>query len=129
MLVLLKAESSGLRSAIAVEETLNAQKELADILSRSGTPFKMLNEQVTDIASSVEPEAGPVETIPPFEEPELGELKAMLEGSASSLDHKQVEHYWEQTSGSEPFLPDNPDVITYDQARKLGLTPEEENHS
>lgn len=125
LLILLKNEGSGLRSALAVEETLNAQMELSAVLERSGTLFKMISEPVIDPPPAHPAETGPVDTLPPVDEPALGEFKTMLDGSASSLDRKQVEHYWEQASGSEPFLPDNPDVITYDQARKLGLTPEE----
>lgn len=129
LLVLLKAEQSGLRSALAVEETLNAQKELAGILERGGVSSKLTGEPQGENgpAQIVKPE--PVEIIPPVEEPSLGDLEELLKGNARSLDRKQAEQYWDQASGSEPFFPDDPDVITYDQARKLGLTPEEDEQT
>lgn len=126
--VLLKAEQSGLRSALAVEETLNAQKELAAILDRSGAPFQILNEAAGEPAPALPVEAAPVETQPPVEEPALGEFEDLLKGKARVLDRKQAEQFWDQTPGAEPFLSNNPDVITYDQAKKLGLTPEEDEH-
>lgn len=129
LLVLLKAEQSGLRSALAVEETLNAQKELAAILDRSGASHQLAGEPAGENGPARTTEAEPIEIVPPVEEPSLGDLEKLLKGNARSLDRKQAERFWDQASGSEPFLPDNPDVITYDQAKKLGLTPEEDEQS
>lgn len=125
LLVWIKADQSGLRSALAVEETLNAQKELMSILDRTSAPYQGVSEPVVENGPAVPPKAEVVEVIPPVEEPSLGELEKILKGSVRSLDRTKAEEFWDQASGSEPFLPDNPDVITYDQARKLGLTPEE----
>ncbi len=129
LLVLLKAEQSGLRSALAVEETLIAQKELAAVLDRSGVTYQLAGEPAGDNGSAQVAEARPIEVVPPVEEPSLGDLENLLKGNARSLDREQAEQFWDEASRSEPFLPDNPDVITYDQAKKLGLTPEEDEPS
>jgi len=128
LLVLLKAEQSGLRTALAVEETLSAQKELAAILERSGAPFQILSEPAGE-PEIAHPAAEPLEIRPPVEEPALGEFEDLIKGKAQVLDRKKAEHFWEEASGSTPFLSDNPEVITYDQARKLGLTPEEDERT
>jgi DNA-binding response OmpR family regulator len=128
LVVLIKADQSGLRSALAVEETLNAQKELIAILDRSGASHRLIGEPVVENGPAAPAKAEPVEVIPPVEEPSLGDLEKILKGKARSLDRTQAEQFWDQASDSEPFQSDNPDVITYDQAKKLGLTPEEDEH-
>ena len=38
----------------------------------------------------------------------------------------ELEEYWTDAASKQGNVPTNPDVITYDQARQLGLTPGEE---
>lgn len=129
LLVLLKAEGSGLRSALAVEETLNAQKELARVFEQSAAPSAALPEALAEDTPAPDPAVDAVEVEPPVEEPSLGDLEKMLKGNTGALDRRQADQFWDQAAGTEPFQSDNPDVITYDQARKLGLTPEDEERT
>ncbi len=129
LLVLLKADQSGLRSALAVEETLNAQTELARVFERTAAPSMVLGDAMDEPSSAPSPVVAPLEVEPPVEEPSLGDFEKMLKGNAGALDRKQADQFWDQAAGAEPFQSDNPDVITYDQARKLGLTPEEEDRT
>ncbi len=126
LMIMLKAEGSGLRAAQAVESILNAQTELTAILERSRVQPAPVSQPVVEPAPTPPPEVEVIETEPEIDGPALEAIDSMLKGASRTLDRKQAESFWDEVSGSEPMPSNNPDVITYDQARQLGLTPEDE---
>lgn len=52
---------------------------------------------------------------------------AMLLKSKKKISNEELEAYWEAAAKNQGNVPTNPDVITYEQARKLGLAPGEKN--
>jgi len=69
------------------------------------------------------------EEIATYEEPVTQttseEIETLLK-SKKNMNTDELEAFWETAASKQGSVPSNPDVITYDQARQLGLTPGEE---
>jgi len=69
------------------------------------------------------------EEIATYEEPVTqttsDEIETLLK-SRKSMSTDELEAFWETAASKQGGVPSNPDVITYDQARQLGLAPGEE---
>lgn len=125
LVILLGKDATGLRTALILEETLSAQSKLEGILDRLGAHFRPIAvaqtpEQLEKMMAVPEeagkPERGGTE--------ELKELHTKLKDSEKKLDKQAADDFWEKGL-SEPLLSDEPaDVLTYDEARRLGLTPD-----
>jgi len=202
----LSTDKSGLRSALALEEALNAQAQLVRILDQTGVDFRGVpavstppstpssapdkksssapRHSVIDTvtkghvksmakptveeplsvkteqkplpsekkAAVKEPAAGKAQPIKPVEKPvkkaeklpvvpafETTEnlvgpftdyseetLQALVEQSEKTLGTQQADEYWEQAVSDSPALVESPDVLTFEEAEQLGLTPEAE---
>jgi hypothetical protein len=46
--------------------------------------------------------------------------------SKKNITTDELEAFWKDAAANQSKVPTDPDMITYDQARKLGLTPGEE---
>lgn len=68
-----------------------------------------------------EPEALPLSEVPE-PEPEV-DLDALLATASRKSKVKDVDAFWDDAVEKAGNIPTNPDVITFDQARKLGLNP------
>ena len=124
------ADQSGLRIAIAQEVVFEAQKDLASILEALDVKFfpmaEVNKEAITVETAEPEPFKSVSEQAPSGEEPRLEELAEMLRKKTAPLPAEQVEDFWEQALNGETPTPAEPDVLTYDQAQQLGLTPDNE---
>lgn len=111
------------RLALAFEEVRQAQKEAVRLLTEMGLN---LNPMAIDLPARTEEEVTPalmVEEAPASDDVET--LKALLEGTAS-IPAEDVEAFWEQKEAPEPpHLPAS-DVLSFEEARKLGLFPDGE---
>jgi hypothetical protein len=66
---------------------------------------------------------------PKYEEPVTQTTSAEIErllGSKKNITTDELEAFWEDAAAKQGGVPTNPDAITYDQARQLGLAPGEE---
>jgi CheY-like chemotaxis protein len=78
----------------------------------------------------IQPPAKPTEPLktpplPPEQEKELAELL----GKADKKSTQNADAFWDSAASKAAQKPINPDAITYDQAKQLGLGPkEEDNH-
>lgn len=130
-LAVMAAVSRPARLIMAGEELLHAHFSLVGALSNMG--LQPAREAVLPAGQGVvvPPEAG----LPPAsqrdlsagDESELSDLQRLLEEGASwKPAADEVDAFWEQTDGTvEPPTP--PDMLTYDQARQLGLAPEDKD--
>ncbi len=119
-------DSSGLRTALAFEAVLQAQTELAAILRAMQIDFYPLAE--TPVAAAPVQAAGapPVEEVISTEEPlPLEELEVQLQRTAASLNPDEVEAFWESAAEQQVLETGSPDALSYEQARQLGLAPED----
>jgi len=57
--------------------------------------------------------------------PASPELQALLKGAQHKLTEDEADSYWDQAAEQRSDIPINPDVLTYEQARQMGLTPDE----
>lgn len=71
---------------------------------------------------SAGPEAGPVEMSESAAEPEV-DLDALFATADKKSKVKDIDAFWNDAVEKTGSLPTNPDVITFDEARKLGLDP------
>ncbi len=128
LVVVLASTSSGLRTAIAFEEALHAQKELARILGEMGLNVLPITSELPKLDDFAAPQiSAPVEEDEAVEVP-AEELEALADllgksGEDAALD---ADDFWDNLEPGETAQPDSPDVLSYDQARKLGLFPEDE---
>lgn len=73
------------------------------------------DEEEQDISKYVEP----------LTQTTTNEIEALLK-SKKKISTDELEAFWSDAAAKQSGVPTNPDVITYDQARQLGLTPGEE---
>ncbi len=124
MLAVLPKGRSGLRLALAFEELLAAQKDLDEIFKRMG-----VNKTITPAPAKTEPE--PVPEPPeaaapiPESEPALKDLEQLIARSGGKIKPEDADAFWESSPDSSKPAISSPDMITYDQAQKLGLAPKE----
>ena len=69
-----------------------------------------------------EPEALPLTEVHEEPEPEV-DLDALLATANKKSKVKDVDAFWDDAAEKAGNIPTNPDVITFEQARKLGLNP------
>ena len=131
LLLFLKSGPGALRMALAFEEALLAQKQIARILGEMGLNVNPIPSEQPILAAPQAAKSAPAaleeEAVP---EPAPAELKALADilgkpakakGARSAQD---AEDYWDNLAAGEAPAPSDPDVLTYEQARKLGLLPE-----
>ena len=200
----LGADKSGLRSALALEEALNAQAQLVRILDQTGIDFRAVPaistpppepagspgkhaaakhsiidtvakaaakpaarqpaEEKSAVPFATEAKPEPADKRAPVKEPSVGKsqaaksvekpvkkteklpvvpafettenlvgpftdyseetLQALVEKSEKSMDTQKTDEYWETALTDTPAVVESPDVLSYDEAHQLGLTPE-----
>jgi hypothetical protein len=136
LVLFLKPERGVLRLPLAVEVIFNAQRELAHILIEMGINLSGPGSlPATGPLPELPPEvqAPPPAVTKPAPEPEMSaqevaEFERLLKGGQPAPS-KDLDAFWEQAA--EATAPDysNPGVLSYEQARRLGLAPDEENTS
>ena len=120
ILAVLPKARSGLRLALAFEELLAAQKDLDEIFQRMG-----VNATRPAPPAQPEPVSKPVPVPLPIVEPGLKDLEQMIAKSSGQIKPEDADAFWEPDSDSGRPAISSPDMITYDQAAKLGLAPKE----
>jgi hypothetical protein len=67
------------------------------------------------------------ELVPPVVPP-APEMEALLkDATKKKTEAKEVDAFWDEAAEKHGTTPTNPEVITYDQARQLGIIKNEEN--
>ena len=138
LLVFLKKEPSRVRMALAFDEVLNAHVRLAEVLAGMGINMRSggvsLVEPTADLAAERpavtsagvlgEASAAAVDTTEDLKS--LHELEAILGKPMELSKTVDPDAFWDDLASSAHKSVDNPDALSYDQARKLGLLPEDE---
>ncbi|HWR64666.1 MAG TPA: response regulator [Bellilinea sp.] len=62
----------------------------------------------------------------PFTDYSEETLQALVEQSEKTLGTKKADEYWDQAVTDTPAMVESPDVLTFEEAQQLGLTPETE---
>lgn len=139
LLIAQRAGVSTLRMALAFEETLNAQPELAQTLEKMGLHVQKAAE--VSPPESVLADLGLIAAVNPVQgqaqqPPEAGlnqdagleQLEALIDKQSSGeIKLADVDSFWESAAASEKSKTAPPGVINYEQAQKLGLLPGEDS--
>jgi hypothetical protein len=98
-----------------VQGMLTVRAEVENILQSLGVA------PITMLAESTFPEAeANLQSDEP--EPEV-DLDALFASADKKSKVKDIDAFWDEAVEKTSNMPTNPDVITYEEARKLGLTP------
>ncbi len=125
VVILLESGSTNLRFALCFEEVTKAQNELAQIIEKLGlgttpapNPFEIAPQLLPveeSLGAAGQPEA----------EEQLQEFEALFQKTVQ-VEQEAVKEFWDMASEQAVELEaEDPDVLTYDQARQLGLAPEQ----
>ncbi len=127
LLLTFDAEDTGTRLAVAQQELLRTGQEIAAVLSDLGAQSATLEEKA-DLTS--EPLAvAPVEqeVFPAVSEED--EFASKLNREAKKVNRQSADAFWNAQIKSGKLEPLNPDVISYEQAVKLGIAPPESDNA
>ena len=80
---------------------------------------------VAPIVPEDEEEQDETQFAEPLTKTTLQEIDTLLK-SKKKISTDELEAFWNDAAATQSNIPTSPDVITYDQARQLGLTPDEE---
>jgi CheY-like chemotaxis protein len=126
LLALIKIRKTTLRLAIAFEEMLLSVKELEGILATIGVASVPGQEKPAVEARPADEPAGEpaVEALPAARAREP-DFESLLKLSAKKkLGPDELDAFWEGLATSVPAQPNsNPDMLSFEQASKLGLAP------
>jgi hypothetical protein len=105
-----------------VEGMLFVRGDVENVLQSLGVaPAVMVTE-------STVPEMGDaIASVPPFilDEPEPDvDVDALFASAGKKSKVKDLDAFWDEAIEKTGNIPINPDVISYEEARKLGLTPD-----
>lgn len=136
LVVLVHPGRSAVRMAVAVEEALDAQQPLRAVLPTIEPKMPGSVEAEMDL-KDILPATGPLPPLDPHlvqtaaePEPEkisLIDFEVLLAESEAHLKDSDVDDFWEKaTEQGQPTTAVNPDALSYDQARQLGLAPEDQ---
>jgi DNA-binding response OmpR family regulator len=135
LVLAMDALKTGRHLGKVIEEVLVAQKELIMILTEMG-----LGEQSTSYPSEDSPKFSVVDTLTPLAsnnnmpasvapepEPEedLTDFEALFNQPKKAAVVENVDEFWSSAANSHRYGPGSPDRLTFEQARRLGLTPGE----
>lgn len=99
-----------------VQEMLLVRDEVERVLKSLGVaPMPLETEPAI-------PEPEPLSIAPQEPEPEV-DVDALFESANKNSEVKDIDAFWDSAVEKTSSIPTNPDVISFDEARKLGLTP------
>lgn len=134
LLLVYPAGRSLLRLAAALESALALRGALLEVLTRMGAPVQVLPPVLpAETLAALSEELPPPAAIEPAAEPEpvvessadaeaLGEL---LSRPGAALKEDDLDAFWTAAGENAAGAALHPDALTYDQARQLGLAPDE----
>jgi DNA-binding response OmpR family regulator len=99
-----------------VDGMLSVRGQVENVLQSLGVaPAPMITEPSI-------PEPEPLSLEPEEPEPEV-DLDALFATASQNSTVKDVDAFWDEAVEKTSNIPTNPDVISFEEARKLGLTP------
>lgn len=118
LVVGLQRGPSALRLALALEELLQAQKIMDTAIRAAHPPVA-----AQPVLETPPPPAEPLPALPETPPAQLEELEALLSGAAD-IKKQDVDAFWDTLSTDAETHYSTPDALSYEQAQKLGLAPE-----
>jgi CheY-like chemotaxis protein len=111
------------RNVATVDRILNIVQEMLLVRDEVETVLKSLGvASVPMEAESAIPEPEPLTLATPEPEPEV-DLDALFASANKNSTVKDIDAFWNDAMEKTSNIPTNPDVISFEEASKLGLTP------
>lgn len=111
---------SGLASREAVMDTVSSMMAVRDEVGRSLRSMGVTAELKDPQATRRRPKTGELKGAAP-----APEMEALLKNAGSSkVKAEDMDAFWDQAAQQHANRPNSSDVIPYDEARKMGLTPD-----
>jgi len=133
LVVYLRNGAGTLRLALAVEEILAAQTQIAQTLERMGILVKPVTSVLTPPLEEAPAPAGmpglemPMEEVLGEEAPvDLKGLEELLAKPEEVLPPVDADSFWDAVVEEKGEVKVNPDSLSFEEARKLGLLPSED---
>lgn len=126
LLLIFDPEEMGARLAVAHQELLKAGKEIAAVLRDLGAQSSMAEEKTALAVESQNGTPDGQDVSPGGSEEDEFASKLMQE--AKKVTRQTADEFWKEQVESGKVEPLNPDVISYEQAVKLGIAPPESDN-
>ena len=126
LLLTLEPEEAGARLAMAHQQLLQAGQEIAVILTSLGAQPPAAEER-PDVAAKM-PEESPQEKAHAPAADEEDEFASKLMREVKKVNRQTADAFWNEQVKDGKLEPLNPDVISYEQAVKLGIAPTDEGN-
>ncbi|MEN6524180.1 MAG: response regulator [Anaerolineaceae bacterium] len=111
------------RSVLAHAEMLQVQEDIAAILFEMGIQVTVTPEIFSGVDKSFgEADKIPI-SLPEVKEKEEDVFTKKLNQAAKSMSRQTVEEFWSSQVSSGKFEAMNPDILSYEQAKQLGIAP------
>ena len=111
---------NSLATAENILHTVGAMLALRDEVKKA-----LRSMGVAPIVQDDEEEQEEIKYTEPLTQTTVLEIDTLLKGK-KKITTDELEAFWNEAAAKQSNVPTNPDVITYDQARQLGLAPGEE---
>jgi len=109
----------GLSAGERILESLEALRALRDEIARSLRSLGVTSEFKEAPLSSPSP-SSKKEASPP-----AAEIEALLKEASKKIKPEEVDAFWDRAAQQQAHKTTNPGVISYEEARKMGLTPDQ----
>jgi CheY-like chemotaxis protein len=100
-----------------IQEMLSVRQSIGNVLQLLGVAPVSITTELSLI-----PESQPLTLEPEEPEPEV-DLDALFASANKNATAKDVDAFWDEAVEKTSNIPTNPDVISFEEASKLGLTP------
>ena len=127
LVVALLPDPEALRVAQVFEELLEVRHDLVKILGDLGVMKPIVVTTSTPQAQAIlEGSVKEMETVTEEEvEPLAVDIDALFKNERVKTMPQELNDFWETAAGKLPNTPPGPGALSYDQAKRLGLTPED----
>jgi len=126
---LIFAPAGTTHAMLVAGKELASEKKLLDTVRI----FSAARESIEQTLQAMVSPAPPVEVGPPPATVEGGlppdrdkSLEPLLRQAGKKMKPEEIDAFWSEAADKQEPAPTKPDVISYEQARKLGLAPEDE---
>lgn len=123
LIIVLDAERSYLRQALAFEEAYLVQAELQLILKDMGLALEPSLSASMESAMPIQDESQPLAE--PEVEVDLDSFAALFEKPSEDLVASNADQFWDANLPLKALESLDADVLSYEEARRLGLAPED----
>lgn len=127
LVIVISNRRGALRLALVLDSLSRYQSDLMAILGKMGvitTKEQGFAQEETFSDEMIEKSENVEESLEEVEDENLDSLMSLLEGEGQPAV-ENLDEFWEKASQQVGFDLNNPDVISFEQAEKLGLAPEE----